>query len=298
MEPNADDNLESLNQENIDKEDTSKAAQPRPVVLLLLDSWGIAPKNSGNAFSGLKLKTFSSLIKNYPVALLTSDKKTIKERYNSLGASGKLTQLLSAANWSQINIVESEKLLAAWYHLNGGRDQLLAGEELKVVSSTIGSRQEDFKQQLPEITKATLNDIRKNLHDFLIISLSNLDLISSGGNLKAVQEAIKLLDKNLKKIADEVLKKHGLLFIASAYGHAEAMINVATELPESGITDNPVPFIIVGEKYQGLNIGLPDTFGSDLSLVEPIGTLADIVPTILKILEIAAPDNLPGKSLI
>lgn len=298
MEPNADDNLEDLNKEDADKEEINKAARPRPVVLLLLDSWGIAPKNSGNAFSGLKLKTFSSLIKNYPVALLTSDKKTIKERYDSLGAAGKLTQLLSATGWSQVNIVESEKLLAAWYQLNGGRDQSLAGEELKIISSTIGSRQTDFKQMLPEITKAALNDIRKGLHDFLIVSLSNLDLVSAGGDLPATQEAIKLLDKNLKKIADEVLKKHGLLFIASAYGHAEAMINVATDLPESGITDNPVPFIIVGEKYQGLNIGLPDTFGSDLSLVEPIGTLTDITPTILKILEIEAPEDLPGKSLI
>jgi len=276
----------------------SKVTVPRPVVLVLLDSWGIAPKHSGNVFADLKLKTFSSLVKNYPLALLTDDGATSKERYQMMGTSGYLTEAISLAGLSQLNLTESEKLSAAWYHFNGERNALLEREELKVISSKTGSRQEDIKQALPEIIKIALSDIKKGLHDFIVVSLANLDLVSAEGNLEAAKLATKLLDKNLGRLVDAVLKQHGVLIVTAAYGHAEAMINTATELPQSGITTNPVPFIIVSREYQGRTIGFPDTLDDDLSLVEAVGTLENVTPTILKILNINAPDNLSGKSLL
>lgn len=275
-----------------------KPTVPRPVVLVLLDSWGIAPKHHGNVFTGLKLKTLSRLIKNYPLALLTADQPTIKERYQIIGASGLLSKSISAAGLSQFNLTESEKLLPSWYHFNGGREALLEKEALKVISSKIGSRQEDPKQVLPEIIKLAISDVKKGLHDFLVVNLANLDLVSAGESLEAAKTAAKLLDKNIKRLVDVVLEQHGLLIVTSAYGHSESMINPATDLPQSGITNNPVPFIIVGHDYQGKTIGLPDTLDDDLSLVEAVGKLENVAPTILKILNIPQPEDMPGESLI
>lgn len=270
----------------------------RPVVLVLIDSWGIAPKYDGNVFNDLKLKTFSNLVKDYPLALLKNDKATIKERYQAMGAFGSLFKTISLSGLSQISLTESEKLLASWYYFGGERDASLEKETLKVFSSKTGSRQEDFKQAVPEIVKAALLDIKKGTHDFIVVSLANLDLVSATGDLKASKKAAKFLDNNLGLLVDAVLKQDGALIVTAAYGHAESMINMATELPQSGITTNPVPFIIVSREYQGKTIGLPDALDDDLSLVETAGNLESIAPTILRLLNIPRPSDLPGKSLI
>lgn len=282
----------------INNEDNPDLITPKPVVLVLLDGWGIAPKYSGNVFANLKLKTFTSLVKNYPLALLSTGTLSIQERYQKIGAAGELSKIISEAGLSQLNLTESEKILSAWYHFSGGREKTLDGEDLKVVSSKPGSRQDDFKQVLPPIIKNCLLDIKKGLHDFIVVGLSNLDLVSATGDLEESKKAAKFLDKSLGKLVDAVLKQNGVLIVTAAYGHAESMINMATELPQSGITSNPVPFIIVSHKYQGRTIGLPDTLDDDLSLVETVGTLDNIAPTILKILNIPLEDNITGKSLL
>ena len=209
----------SSNEDNSDSILT-KPVVPHPVVLVIIDAWGIAPKYSGNVFVDLKLKTFTSLVKNYPLALLDADGANVKERYKKLGASGYLTKAISEAGLSQLNLTESEKLLSSWYNFNGERNSVLAKEELKVISSKTGNREEDIKQTLPEIVKIALLDIKKGLHDFIVVSLSNLDLISATGNLELSKEAAKLLDKNLGRLADAVLKQHGVMIVTAAYGHA------------------------------------------------------------------------------
>ena len=201
--------MDISNDDNVDLI-TPQPVIPRPVVLVLLDSWGIAPKYSGNVFANLKLNNFSSLVKNYPLALLTDTKPSSKERYQTLGASGLLSQKISNAGLSQLNLTESEKLLDSWYHFNGGRDSMLEKEELKVVSSKTGARQEDFKQSLPEVVKIALLDIKKGLHDFLVVNLASLDLVSATGDLDASKDAAKLIDKNLGRLADAVLKQNGV----------------------------------------------------------------------------------------
>jgi 2,3-bisphosphoglycerate-independent phosphoglycerate mutase len=283
--------------ENSDPIESTKIT-PRPVVLVLLDAWGIAPHHFGNVFSNLKLRTFSALIKNYPSALLSCSGKTPAERYELLGAKGLLTETISAANLSQLNLTESEKLILAWHHFNGGRDSYLSKEDLKVLSSKIGNRAEQPEQVLSELMKIVLIDVKKGLHDFVVINLANLDLVSATGDLEAAKRAAKILDKKLGQLVSAVTKHQGVLIVSAAYGHAEAMLNMATELAQDGITDNNLPFIIVGQEYEGKTLGWPDVLGSDLSLVEPVGTLTDVAPTILKILNITPPANLGGESLI
>ncbi len=223
-----------MEQNNLDNPDPIEqlAPTPKPVVLVLIDAWGIAPHHFGNVFSNLKLKTFPALIKNYPSALLSCSNKTSAERYKTLGASGLLSESLAAANLSQLNLCESEKIILAWHHFNGGRETLLNKESLKVVSSEIGQRAESPEQVIPEIMKMALHDIKKGEHDFLVVSLANLDLVSSTGNLEAAQKAAKILDKNLGRLISAVLKNQGVLIVTAAYGHAEAMLNTATELAQ------------------------------------------------------------------
>ena len=73
---------------------------------------------------------------------------------------------------------------------------------------------------------------------------------------------------------------------------------MAADMPDAARTDNPVPLIIVGKAFKGKTIGLADPLNSDLSLLAPVGTLADVAPTILRILGREAPPEMTGKSLL
>jgi len=269
-----------------------------PVVFLLIDSWGIGLNYPGNVFFELKLKFFKSLVKKYPIALLDSGNLTVAERYEALGAAGLLSKSLADAGLSQINIVESEKLIFAWHHLNGGRDFKLPQESLQVISSEIGDRNDNPKQATHKITNLALSVIKKGAVDFMFVSLANLDLVCATGDLAAAREAAKALDKNIGRLVKAVLKQKGLLIISAAYGRAEAMINIATDLPNLEISNNPVPFLIVSTEYEGKTIGLSDPLNGDLSLLASAGTLNNVTPTILKILGLSLPDGLKGESLI
>jgi 2,3-bisphosphoglycerate-independent phosphoglycerate mutase len=271
---------------------------PNRIVFLLIDSWGVGQNHPGNVFFELKLKNFSTLVKKYPIALLSDHNSTSAQRYESLGANGLLTKTLAESGFSQLNITESEKLIDSWYYLNGRRDAKLNNENLQVVSSEIGDRQDNYKQVSTKITDLALSAIKKEAANFIFVSLANLDLVSATGNLEAAKDAAKLLDKNIGRIVNAVLKNKGLLIIGAAYGRAEAMINLATDLPNLGISNNPVPFMIIGAEYEGKTIGLSDPLNSDLSLLATAGKLDDVTPTILHILNLKTPDGLKGESLI
>jgi len=78
--------------------------------------------------------------------------------------------------------------------------------------------------------------------------------------------------------------------VTSAYGGAEDVYNIGTGLANKKRTKNHVPFLIIGQSFEGKTIGLKEAPNNDLSLLNPQGNYTSIAPTILKIL------NLPRTS--
>ena len=76
-------------------------------------------------------------------------------------------------------------------------------------------------------------------------------------------------------------------------------VNLETGEVDKEHSTNPVPFIAVGKQWQGQTLvtGI-DSAGGDLSVLTPSGMLADISPTILKILEIEQPKDMTGSPLV
>jgi 2,3-bisphosphoglycerate-independent phosphoglycerate mutase len=91
------------------------------------------------------------------------------------------------------------------------------------------------------------------------------------------------VDEFVGKAVEAVKEVDGVLFICADHGNAEKMIDYETGEPHTAHTTNPVPFILV-------NYG-------DVKLREG-GCLADIVPTLLDIMEMEQPKEMTGKSLI
>jgi 2,3-bisphosphoglycerate-independent phosphoglycerate mutase len=116
--------------------------------------------------------------------------------------------------------------------------------------------------------------------------------------LKATIKACETIDKCLAKIVNLVLSKNGVVLITADHGNAEELQNIKTGEIDKEHSTNPVPLVIIGHAWEGKNLGLPDSLGSDLSLVTPSGVLADIAPTILQIMDIKKPEEMTGASLI
>jgi len=287
-----------------------KSLRRVPVLLLLLDGWGIAPASEANAIMSVKTPTWSSLVKEYPVAVLDPGDKNLNSRYLALGtgqefavedikAEVTLATVLAAANLKQKKISETERFAALTHFFNGGREDKMMGENWQIITSEAGGDLNKLSLAL----KRTVGEIIKTINsdepaDLIVAAIPYLDLVAASGDFSKVQKAVTTIDKNLKKILTAIEAKNGLLIISAAAGNAEKMLNLGTELADKEITSNPVPFLIIGPEFKGKTIGLVDPINNDLSLLVPAGTLADVAPTILQIMGIDQPLEMSGKSLL
>jgi len=302
--------LNNMSDNIVVNEESSEPLRPRPVVLLLLDGWGIAPANEEvNALAAADTPIFLSLINNYPVALLNPGNKSWNGRYLSLGAGKEfsneddqptitLTEIIANNNLRQIKITESERLAALTHFFTGHLDNQLIGEEWNIVSSEAGDHRRKPTLALKKIVRETIRSIKSEHYDFIAVAIPTIDLVALSADFRAVQRAAQLIDDSLEKIVSEVLNKKGVLIVTSAGGNGERMRNLATDLPDRELTLNPLPLIIVGEDYKGQNIGLKDPVNNDLSTLQPVGTLADVAPTILRIMNLPQPIDMSGENLI
>jgi len=287
--------------------DDYPSSPPGPVLLLLLDGWGVASSSEANAITSAKMPYFLNLIKEYPVAVIRTGTKNLNSRYLTIGSGQELAEIdrptvtlakvLAAASLKQLKITEVERLAALTSFFNGGEEQAASGEDWRIISGSTGVEEKTIKD-ISLFNKELAKAIKKGTFDFLVAALPYLDLAAASGEKSTVQAAVTLIDKLLKKIVPLVLERKGVVLVCSAHGNAERIRDLRTDLPDTGMTDNPVPLVIVGEKFKGKVISGGDPVDNDLSLLSPAGTLADIAPTILKIFGLDQPREMSGKSLL
>lgn len=280
-----------------------------PVVLLLLDGWGIAPESEANAIIPADTPTFNGLIADYPVALLSAKNNTLNARYLSLGAgsdlnnentnpAATLTRVIANAGLKQIKITETERLAALTYFFNGHSEAKTSGEDWKIISSQTSDNKIKSVLVASKITAELIKNLKTEEYNFYTVALPTLDLVAVSGDLEIIKKAIKIIDNNLKKIVGAILDKKGVLVISAAGGNVENIKNMTTELLDKEMTNNPVPLIIVGDNFKGKTIGLSEPINNDLSLLAPAGNLGDLAPTILDIMNLPKPGGMTGESLI
>jgi 2,3-bisphosphoglycerate-independent phosphoglycerate mutase len=210
-----------------------------------------------------------------------------------------LGEVLSQAGIKQLRIAETEKYAHVTYFFNGGRETKSPGEDQMLVPSPAVSSY-DAKPEMSafEVTDKVVKAIEQDDYDFILINFANADMVGHTGNLKATIEAVEAVDKCLGRIVKSVLSKSGVLLITADHGNAEGLFNMQTGLIDKEHSASPVPFIVVGKDYEGKSLSLSDAPGGDLSLVQPQGILADVAPTVLKVMGLYKPPEMTGHSLI
>ncbi|HLN18586.1 MAG TPA: 2,3-bisphosphoglycerate-independent phosphoglycerate mutase [Patescibacteria group bacterium] len=198
--------------------------------------------------------------------------------------SGTLPMVLN--DFQQLYIAESEKYAHITYFLNGGYADPVNGEERFVIPSPkIESYAKMPQMSAPHITDHILKSLEQEKYDFYAINFANADMVGHTGDMAATIGAIEILDEQIKEIASEVLKRQGNLIITSDHGNADCMFDFEMNQPYTFHTKNPVPFLLVGEKFKGKKLAAG-------------GILGNIAPTITELLKIEKPKIMDGKSLL
>lgn len=232
---------------------------------------------------------FTEYEKDLPVEIAFPQEKNI----------GSLGETISKAGLKQLRVAETEKYAHVTYFFNGGREDKNLGEDHELIPSPqVNSYDQQPEMSALKVTDKLIKSINENIYDFILVNYANADMVGHTGNLKAAIKGIEALDKCLGRLVKAVLDNNGVLLITADHGNAEVMFNMQTGSIDKEHTANPVPFIVVGEQFEGKTIGFREHPGSDLSLVQPQGILSDVAPTILKIMKIEKPPEMTGRSLI
>jgi 2,3-bisphosphoglycerate-independent phosphoglycerate mutase len=183
----------------------------------------------------------------------------------------------------QIYIAESEKYAHVTYFFNGGFDDPRFGEDRKRIPSHHAKTFDTVPQmRAKEIANAVVMSINKG-YDFVCANIANPDMVAHTGNYEATVKACEAVDKALTTIQKAITSSGGICIITSDHGNAEEVIH------RNGNSDthhnaNPVPFILFGNSVKKKRL-----HG---------GTLADIAPTILSLMDVPIPKEMTGKNLI
>ena len=192
-----------------------------------------------------------------------------------------LGDVLAKNGLSQLRIAETEKYNHVTYFFDAERNTDFDGEK-KILIPSPDVATFDIKPEMSamEITDALLPVLGQ--YDVVILNFANGDMVGHTGNMAAAICAMETLDAQLARIVPAVLDMGGAMLITADHGNAEQMMDEKNNTPWTAHTTNPVNLVVVG--------------GDVKSVAD--GGLADIAPTMLKMLGIAQPDEMSGHSLV
>ena len=130
-----------------------------------------------------------------------------------------------------------------------------------------------------------LEELDTGDYDVVILNFANCDMVGHTGVMEAAVKAVHTVDECVKKVTDKILAMGGSAIVTADHGNADQMIAEDGKMAFTQHTTNPVPVILVSEKYKNV------TLRKD-------GVLADLAPTLLDIMEIEQPQEMTGKTLI
>lgn len=210
-----------------------------------------------------------------------------------------LSQVISDNGLVQLHIAETEKYAHATYFFNGTREKPFPNEDRVLIPSPREASYDQIPEMAaPQITERVLEEIATDNYDVIIVNLANPDMVGHTGNLEATIKAIEVVDTCVGQIVEAVLAANGVVCITADHGNAEEVLNLQTHAIDKEHSTNPVPFWIVGKQFEGHPSIAGDVPNGDLSLMPPVGMLADVAPTFLALLGLPQPPEMTGTPLL
>lgn len=210
-----------------------------------------------------------------------------------------LAEVLSNAGLTQLHIAETEKYAHVTFFLNGTREEPFTGETRAIVPSPkVATYDQEPALSAIEITDRVVKAIREESFDVIVMNFANADMVGHTGNFSATVTACEVVDACVGKIVDVTLEKNGVVCITADHGNGEELQNLQTHDMDKEHSTNPVPFLVVSRVLDGQPGPGGEVPNGDLSLMPPVGMLADVAPTLLKLLGLEQPEEMTGTALL
>ena len=194
-----------------------------------------------------------------------------------------LGQVVAAAGLKQIRLAETEKYPHVTYFFNGGVETPNPGEDrVMIPSPKVATYDLQPEMSAPALTDAAVAAIEGGQYALLILNFANADMVGHTGSLAAAITAVETVDAGLGRIAAAIAAQGGWLLATADHGNCEMMRDPATGGPHTAHTTNPVPVLLAGPTNRTLRAG----------------RLADVAPTLLELMGLAAPAEMTGRSLV
>ncbi len=193
-----------------------------------------------------------------------------------------LGDYLAANNKKQLRIAETEKYAHVTFFFDGGLDKELPGAKRILVNSPkVATYDLQPEMSAIEVTDKLIESLKQDDLDVVILNFANCDMVGHTGIMSAAIKAVETVDACVGRIYDQVESMGGGLLVTADHGNSEQLEDENGN-PFTAHTTNPVPFIVCVK---------------DVTLKEG-GRLADIAPTILKLVGLDQPTEMTGESLI
>lgn len=196
-----------------------------------------------------------------------------------------LGEYLAKCGKKQLRIAETEKYAHVTFFFNGGVEQPNENEVRDLIPSPKVATY-DLQPEMSAylVTDKVLEELDSGEFDVIILNYANCDMVGHTGVISAAEKAVGTVDECVKKVLDKILAMGGAAIVTADHGNADKLLSDDGS-PFTAHTTNPVPVILVSEKYKNAEL-------------RKDGILADVAPTLLQVMGLAIPAEMTGKSLI
>jgi 2,3-bisphosphoglycerate-independent phosphoglycerate mutase len=199
-------------------------------------------------------------------------------------------QVISDNNLVQLRIAETEKFAHVTFFFNGQQDIIYKNEERILVDSPkVPTYDLQPEMSAYEVKTKMIEALNSDRYDFIVLNFANPDMVGHTGVFEAAVKACKVVDECIGEIVELALLKDGVVFLFSDHGNAETMQDPVTHEPYTAHTSNPVWLTIISKRKE---------LQKDAIKLKEGGKLADISPTMLKIIGLTPPEEMDGLDLI
>jgi 2,3-bisphosphoglycerate-independent phosphoglycerate mutase len=218
------------------------------------------------------------------VVTLTEYKKefTNPVAFPSTSLNNVLGAYLADQGKRQLRISETEKYAHVTFFFNGGEEKPFEGEDrILIQSPQVKTYDLQPEMAAPEVAAKLVEAIHSQKYDAIMCNFANADMVGHSGQYDAAVKAIEALDTALGEVWAALQAVGGEMIVTADHGNAELMLDEITGQAHTAHTTNPVPLIYAGRAGQ----------------CAEQGSLSDIAPTILSLMDLAIPDEM-GKHLL
>ena len=196
-----------------------------------------------------------------------------------------LGEVVSRNSMMQLRIAETEKYAHVTYFFNGGSEAVFEGEtRILVPSPKVATYDMQPEMSAPEVTDKLIGAIESGDYDLIVVNYANGDMVGHTGNLEAAKKAVQTLDDSMCKVVGAVKETGSVMLLTADHGNCEEMHDHSTNGAHTAHTLNLVPVVLINAD-------------KSISKINN-GSLVDVAPTLLKLLNLDKPLVMSGKNLL